>query len=450
MNRDEIFSVPHSEQAEQAVLGGLLLDNDAVDRMGDLEAGHFYAHGHRTIFTAITSMIVAGKPADVLTTFEALERSGKLEEVGGLPYLNSLAQNTPSAANIHRYAQLVRDRAVERALLVATQQLGELAFSDLTIDEKLDKAQSIIAGVAERKSPTDPKMLGDLLPGLLESLERRAEGNDRAIATGFAPVDRVLNGGFRRGNLVIVAGRPSMGKSALGADMGLNMAEAGYGVLLWTGEMSAEECVARAIANRGKASLPQIMGQIQDATWPHITHGLEVSQNLAFAVDETAAITLLQLRMKAKTHKRKHGLDVLIVDYLGLMSGGDGDKRYEQIGYYSRGLKALAKELGIVVIALAQLNRKSEERSDKKPVLSDLRDSGEIEQDADTVILCHRPEMHDPNNEQLKGLAEILIRKQRNGPLADILMRYRGDIVRFFEWEGRAPTIEPRGRGFGG
>lgn len=295
-----------------------------------------------------------------------------------------------------------------------------------------------------------PRMIREVMSDFIESVAPRAGGLQTAIATGIEGIDRLLNGGMRPGQLVIVAGRPSMGNTALSTDIGLNMSSA-VSVLNFSMEMESQEIAARALANRGRVDLAQLMGRINENdtdTWNRVTHGTIVLRDLTFAIDDTAAISLLELCLKAKPRKRKHGLDTIIVDYLGLMTGGDGDKRHEQIGSYSRGLKDLAKEMGVVVIALAQLNRKVEERPDRRHMLSDLRDSGEIEQDADTVMLVRRPEMYELENHELKGFAEVLVRKHRSGSLGDIPLNFDGPTCRF--QLGSAPPRTQHRRGIEG
>lgn len=437
-----LFSV----EAEQAVLGGLLLDNDAVDRINGLDPAHFYRDDHRVIFTQILQLVVANRPADVVTVFEALQAAGRADRAGGLGYLSDMAHRTPSAANIGRYAEIVRDRALLRETAVAARKVLELVETPSAMKgtEIVDKAQALLAHLAQIGVRREPKFLRDLMTAFVEDVDQRATGTvESAIPTGLESLDQALNGGLRRGNLVIVAGRPSMGKTALTTDIGLNIS-VDYGVLLLSMEMSDQEIVARALASRGGIPLSKLLGKIShgdDRAWIGLTNGIQHIDSLNFAVDDSPALTLLEVRMKAKAHQRKHGLDVLIVDYLGLMTGGEEKMRTQQIGAYSRGLKALAKELNVPVVALAQLSRKNEDRPDKKPILSDLRDSGDIEQDADVVMFVHRPEMYDPNNTDLKGYAEVLIRKQRNGALSDVPLLYRGALTKFEEWTGPLPML---------
>lgn len=435
----------HSVEAEQAVLGSLLLDNDAVDRINGLAPAHFWRDDHRVIFTAIVRLVTANRPADVVTVFEFLQTHGQTERVGGLPYLNALAQNTPSAANIARYAEIVRDKAMLRETAAAARKVLELVETPSALKgaEIVDRAQSLLAQLAQVGVTRGPKMLADLMVEFVEKVDERYHSRIQpGISTGIGSLDHALNGGFHDGNLIIVAGRPSMGKTALTTDIGLNMGDAGFSVLLDSMEMSDQEILARAVANRGGIGLSGLLsGRMSDSDWPRMTYAVQNIGNMRFAIDDSPAMSLLEVRTKAKAHQRKHGLDVLIVDYLGLMSGGEEKMRTQQIGAYSRGLKSLAKELNIPVVALAQLSRKSEDRPDKKPILSDLRDSGDIEQDADVVILVHRPEMYDPSNEALKGYAELLIRKNRNGALSDVPLLYRGAVTKFEEWPGPLPMV---------
>jgi len=444
---------PHSNEAEQSVLGALLRFNDVFDRVGDLQAKHFYREDHRVIYAEIVRMIGRGEPADVMTVWAALEGKGGAIGDDIAAYLNQLAQTVPSAANIAQYAAVVVDRALRRATMLLADSISGLAMSPKgkSADEILDAMQSMVTALAERRVRNEPRMIRDVVAEFIDGVARRSEGQDNTIPTGIPGIDRMLTGGgLRPGQLVIVAGRPSMGKSALTADVGLNMA-ADHSVLDFSMEMESQEIAGRAVASRGRVSLGKVMSQIPAddvVTWGGVTAGCIKLDALRFAIDDTPAISLLELRMKAKAWKRKHGLHVIIVDYLGLMSGGEGEKRHEQIGSYSRGLKALAKELGVAVIALAQLNRKVEDRPDRRPVLSDLRDSGELEQDADIVMLVHRPEMYEPENPGLRGYAEVLLRKQRGGEIGDIPLLFDGPTCSFSDWSGPPPAaIAPKSRG---
>lgn len=446
---------PHSIEAEQAVLGAILRFNDAFDRVGDLQAKHFYREDHRAIYAEIVQLVSTGQPADTMTVWAALQARGGAITDGLGAYLNQVAQSVPSSAHVTHYAKTVVDRALLRATMQVADKAAGLAQNPkgLSADQVLDQVQSMVTALAERRVRNEPRMVSAILAEFVDGIAKRSEGKDSAISTGIPELDRMLNGGFRAQQLIIVAGRPSMGKTALSSDIGLNVSEA-HSVLMFSMEMSGQEVAGRALANRGRVHLSKVMGKIDEGdrmAWDGVTSGCGRLATVRFAIDDTPAITLLELRLKAKAWKRKHGLDVIIVDYLGLMTGGDGDKRTDQIGSYSRGLKALAKELGVVVIALAQLNRKSEDRGDKRPILSDLRDSGEIEQDADVVILVHRPEMHSPNAEHLRGYCEAMIRKQRSGALGDAHLMFDGPTCRFSAWSGSLPREKeekPAQRGF--
>ena len=451
-NMAENVGAPQSIEAEQAVLGALLRVNDCVDKKGDLQAKHFIREDHRAIYTEIMRLVMAGQPADPVSVWASMEARGGAFTDGLGQYLNQLAQTVPSAANVGRYVAIVVDRALLRGVMHVADSINGLAQNTKgrSADEILDAMQTMVTTLAERRVRNEPKMIREILGDVVDGISDRADGGSIAMSTGMPAFDRLFNGGLRPGQLVIVAGRPSMGKTALTSDIGLNMAEH-YSVLNFSMEMEGQEIASRALANRGRVALSSILGQIgpeDSAAWAGVTAGVIKLDDVRFAIDDTPAITLLELRMKAKAWKRRHGLHVIIVDYLGLMTGGEGDKRHEQIGSYSRGLKALAKELGVAVIALAQLNRQVEGRPDKRPMLSDLRDSGEIEQDADIVMLVHRPEMYEPENEDVRGFAEVLVRKQRSGALGDIPLRFEGATCRFEQWTGGTPSpAAPRGRG---
>ena len=456
MNEQVHLAVPpHSIEAEHAVLGGLMRFNEGFDRLGDLQAKHFYREDHNAIFTTIVKLVSRGEAVDVVTVLAAMQAQGATFGPDLGSYLNQMSQSAPSAAGIATQANVIVDRALLRGVIAIGDKMAGLAYKPLgkSGDQVLDQAQSWITQLAERRVRNEPRMIRAVLAEFVDGVAQRSEGMDSTISTGQPDLDRILNGGFRPQQLIIVAGRPSMGKTALSSDIGLSIADE-HSVLMFSMEMSSQEVAGRALANRGQVPLAQVMGKIDagdKAAWDGISHGCIRLDEARFAIDDTPAITLLELRMKAKAWKRKHGLDVIIVDYIGLMSGGDGDKRTDQVGSYSRGLKALAKELGITVIALAQLNRKSEERTDKRPILSDLRDSGEIEQDADVVVLVHRPEMYKPDVPELRGYTEVLIRKQRSGALGDVHLLFDGPTAKFSKWFGpppAAPKVESSGAGF--
>lgn len=437
MNQNEA-QTPHSIEAEQSVLGALLLDNDAVDRMGDVRIEHFYRGDHRAIFSEIKRQISNGKQCDVVSVGVALGDS----IADGMEYLNSLAQNTPSAANIGRYADIVRDRALRRGLIAETSRLADLAFNPgaKTASEVLDVAQGAIAALAETRALREPVRASEAMIAHVDVLERRAEGKTSGIPTGLKGIDDLLNGGPNRGNLVILGARPSMGKTALSLNIAANVAR-DHGVLFLSQEMGFDELLDRTIAFLGRVSLSSVLsGRMDNDDWNGFTAGTAKLNELNLHLDEQPALTLLDVRSKARLIKRKHGLDLLVVDYLQLMTG-DGANRNSQIEEISRGLKALAKELNIVVLALSQLSRNAANMS--RPKLSDLRDSGAIEQDADIVMFLHRDEVDNPNT-HLRGIADVFIAKNRQGRIDDVTLAYEGMYTAFKEFNGQRPMQQEK------
>ncbi|MFC0168397.1 replicative DNA helicase [Pseudoduganella danionis] len=434
---------PQAIEAEQAVIGGLLRDNGAVDWMGDLRPGHFYRHDHRTIFTEILKQISSGMACDVISVGVALESSVP----DALPYLNAMAQSTPSAANIGRHAELVRDRALMRALLGATSELSELALSPngQTGAQVLDAAQAKLAALAERRSIREPVRASVAMITHIEEIDRRYEKKTSGIPTGFSQIDELLSGGPNRGALVILGARPSMGKTALSLNIALNVAR-DYSVLFLSQEMQNGELLDRAISALGRVPLGNVItGQLSEPEWQGFTAANARLQELNLHLDDQPALTLLDVRSKARLIKRKHGLDVVALDYLQLMAG-EGLNRNQQLEEISRGLKALAKELNIVIFALSQLSRNAANKS--RPQLSDLRDCGAIEQDADIVMFVHRDEVDNPQT-HLKGLADLFIAKNRQGRIDDVLLSYEGQYTQFSDAKGArpAPQVKRERRG---
>ena len=437
---------PHSAEAETSVLGGLLLDNAAWDRVGDLlTADDFYRAEHKLVFTAVSGLIVANAPADVVTVFERLKSQNKADEVGGLPYLNSLAQYVPSAANIQRYAHIVRDNSVRRKMLTAADAISTSAFDPQgkPTETLLDDAGAAISALTAGNTASDWQSMDAAIVAVLDHMEARAEGKDDSLPTGLADLDELLDGGLRAGQLVIIGARPAMGKSAMAVSIGLNMAERGCSVGMFSLEMPGSELARRQLAMKSKVHLSKIKRaeRLETHEWTRITEGCDALRNLKFQISETPGITINQLRSRTRKLKRQHGLDLLIVDYLGLMGQTNPkDNRNTALGEATRGMKNLAKELNIPIICLAQLGREVEKRAGARPILSDLRDSGEIEQDADIVIFIDRPAMRDPAlGEDWKYYAEAIVAKQRNGSTGGVPLRYIGEHVTFLDWSGPIP-----------
>lgn len=444
---------PHSLESEQSVVGGLLLDNQAWDRIGDvIRAEDFYRYDHRVIFEHIAKLIDGSKPADVITVYESLQSSGKAEDVGGLAYLNSLATNTPSAANIRRYAEIVRDRAVLRRLITISDDIATTALNPQGKDTKtiLDEAESKIFKIAE-DGARGAGGFQDLQPVLSKVVERIDELYHRdstsditGISTGFVDLDSKTSG-LQPGDLIIVAGRPSMGKTAFSLNIGEHVAvEEGHAVAVFSMEMGATQLAMRLLGSVGRLDQHRLRtGRLTDEDWPRLTYAVEKMQNAQLFIDETPALSSMEVRARCRRLARQCGqLGLVIIDYLQLMgSSSPGENRATEISEISRSLKGLAKELNCPVIALSQLNRSLEQRPNKRPVMSDLRESGAIEQDADVILFIYRDEVYNPDSPD-KGTAEIIIGKQRNGPIGAIRVTFLGMYTKFENYAGPQPESE--------
>ncbi|MBW9334563.1 replicative DNA helicase [Herbaspirillum sp. RU 5E] len=437
----ELFNL----QAEQSVLGALLLDNDAFDRMGDLRAEHFYRADHRIIFSEILAQVGAGRPCDVVSVMDSL--AGKVDDC--LPYLNAIVQNTPSSANIGRYASIVRDKAVKRALVTFSEELGaQASTSHEDASSIVDSASSKLEKLAAARIKQEPVQVRDDLVRFMEQLEQRIDGNGpKPICTGFPDVDKRLSGGMRRGELVVIAARPKMGKTAFALNVANNVS-VDHSVLVLSMEMPKDQIHERNLASIGRIQLDRLLQPktLEDPDWVRMTHALTKLNDMNISIDDQGGLRLLDVRMKAKQVKRRHGLDLLVIDYLQLMYG-DGDNRNAQIEGITRGLKALAKELGIVIVLLSQLNRELEKRPNKRPQPSDLRDSGAIEQDADAVLFLYRDEVYNPDSMD-RGICEVNVALCRQGAPGVVGLAYIGEHTRFESlatWEPpRAKAVAPR------
>lgn len=441
---NDIKMPPHSIPAEQSVIGAILRDNDAFDRIGDLRSEHFYLADNATIFAALAKFIGAGKSVDVVSMMVALD--GKIHDAGS--YLNEMAQSTPSSANIARYAAIVRDKAVKRALISFGRETAEAGMS--SPDDAMamvDAASSRLEKLAEARTAIEPTRASDGMSAHIEEIERRMDGGGRAISTGYPALDARLSGGMRGGDLIVLAGRPKMGKTALALNIATNAAVDHAGLVL-SMEMPKSQLHDRNLASLGGIPLANLMQptDMTDQDWAGLTHATIKIQSLNLYLDDQGGLRLIDVRMKAKGVKRRHGLDFVIVDYLQLMEG-DGDNRNTQIEGITRGLKALAKELDVAIILLSQLNRKLEERPDKRPKPSDLRDSGSIEQDADAVILLYRDEVYNPDTRDT-GICEIDVALCRQGKPGRVALAYEGEYTRFKSLERTwlGPTQVPEKR----
>lgn len=448
---------PHSEESESSVLGGLLLNNGAWDSVSEiLSAEDFYRHEHRLIFASLSSLLKAGQAADAVTVYGRLEGLGKHAEAGGLVYLTQLSQYVPSAANIRRYAETVKERALLRHLIAAADEISSSAFNTegATVAQVVDQAQQRMLALTAGSRQADDWT--GIYEGMLEHsqvLERRNNGQLEAWSTGLSDLDEYLEGGMRPGELVIVGARPSMGKTALGLSIGVHMARA-RPVAVLSMEMSKLEVNDRLTAMLGHVSMSSVKRPRKGAGlhWGMVLEGVERAKELRLHVSDQAGLNINQVRSKARNAKRLFGLEVLVVDYIGLMTGLDAKaNRNAQLGEISRGLKNLAKELQVCVLCLAQLNRKAEERADGMPQMADLRDSGEIEQDADVILFIKRPIMADPDlGDEWKNYASLAVAKNRQGRCGVLDLAYIGDETRFDGWAGPAPVKQQASKYRGG
>jgi replicative DNA helicase len=433
---------PHSIEGESSVLGGLLLDNSAWDRVGDLLVdSDFYRYEHRLIFGAVGALINATKPADVITVFEQLQSQGKADEIGGLTYLNSLAQYVPSASNIRRYAEIVRERSILRKLVSASDEIATAAFNPQGkgVDKILDEAEQKIFNIGEEGSRMKQgfQAMDTLVVQLLDRVQEMADNpNDiTGVPTGFYDLDRMTSG-LQAGDLIILAARPSMGKTSLAINIAEHVAlNEGLPVAVFSMEMGASQLAVRIVGSIGRIDQTHLRtGRLTDDEWPRLTEAIEKLRNVSLNIDETPGLTTSELRANARRLARQCGkLGLIVVDYLQLMSVSSGmsdENRATAVGEISRGLKMLAKELQCPVIALSQLSRGVESRTDKRPMMSDLRESGAIEQDADVIMFIYRDDYYNKDSKE-PGVSEVIISKQRNGPTGTVKLAFVKPLTKF-------------------
>ena len=435
--------LPYSVEAERAVLGGIMLKNDAWDLVAGLVLQEdFYQTEHQLIFKTIKDLQDLGKPIDLITVQDTLEGNGDLPELvklGGKDYLTQLAQETPSVANIESYAEIIKQRSNLRKLITAVDQISKTAreSDSSSSDQVIDNAEERILSLRDDfKRSAGPKEIRDLLGPVYSFIQEANESGDSLIgvSTGFSEIDEITLG-FQRSDLIVIAGRPSMGKTALALNIAENVArQTDQTVLIFSMEMSAEQVVRRFISSIANIDLQRLMrGQLQDNDWEGIDKALSVLSNKKILLDDTPALSPTELRARSRRVKRENkDLAMIVVDYIGLMQiPGKSENRVTEISEISRSLKALAKELDVPVVAISQLNRAVESRPNKRPILSDLRDSGAIEQDADVIAFLYRHEYYDRNDLENKGKAEINIAKQRNGPTRTTSLAFRDSVARF-------------------
>lgn len=438
---------PHNLEAEEAVLGALLIDPDAIIRVAQfLVADDFYVERHGWIYAAIRELYERREPADLVTLTDELERRNQLDQIGGPTYVTRLLNATPTSIHVEFYARIVERTAVLRRLIDAAGQIARLAYED-TEDarEVVDQAEVIIFNVAARHANQDLRPIRQVLDQYFDRIEYlyQHRGEMIGVPTGIADLDKLL-GGMQRSDLLILAGRPGMGKTSMALSMALHASRRWQKrVAIFSLEMSDEQLVQRLIsAETGIDSQRLRMGDIREDEWSTLIQATELLSNTEVHIDDTPAISVLELRAKARRLYAEHGLDLLIVDYLQLMRGeGRNENRQQEISFISRSLKGLARELNIPVISLSQLSRQVESRHDKRPMLSDLRESGSIEQDADVVMFIYRDEVYNPDTE-FPNIAEVIVAKHRSGPTGVFSVYFKKHLAQFVDLEVRRLTMD--------
>lgn len=435
-----------SIRAEQAVLGSLLVDNDSIDRCTDLDASHFYRDDHRMIFAEIQRQVASGKRADPMTLMNAL--SDRVQDC--LKYCATLRMSAASAANIAHHAEIVREKADKRALVAIGIEAQELAASHKDSSSCVDMVASKLELLTQRKTQFDPKLIGDTMVDYLTMIQNRMSGMHKPIATGYQHFDELMGGGLERGTLTVVAGRPGTGKTAFGLGIARNVARAGGISAMYSMEMAAAQLNDRNMAAIGKIPLAWLRSPSEDDRdspyWTQLSYATQQAAGMKMWIDEQAGMNMLELRAKSRKIKRKGGLDLLVIDQLSFISGGDSEQEWQNVGKYTRGIIEVAKSLDIAVVLLAQLNRKCEDRKDKRPIMSDLAASGSIEQDAANIVFLYRDVLWNPETQD-RDIAEVISAKQRQGQPGTIGMHYNGAYTMFedlpYRWERKVQKEEP-------
>lgn len=448
----ELKVPPHAIEAEQAVLGGLMLDNNAWDRVADrVGEQDFYRLDHRVIYRIMSDLVLQSKPLDIITVSEALERSKELDIVGGLNYLGGLAKNTPTSANIEAYADIVRERSILRRLIEVGGEITESAFDPggRKARELLDDAERKVFSIAPQGghgTSAGPEHIAEILARTVDRIDTlfHAKSPITGIPTGFTDFDN-MTAGLQASDLIIVAGRPSMGKTALAMNFAEHAVMKGEGaVLVFSMEMPADSLAMRILSSMGRIEQQRLRtGQLEDDDWPRVSAAISMMSSKKLLIDDSGALSPFEVRARARRVAREQGgLSLIVIDYLQLMRvPGHSEHRAAEISEISRSLKALARELNVPVVVGSQLNRGLEQRPDKRPMMSDLRESGAIEQDADLIAFIYRDEVYDKNSND-KGTAEIIIGKQRNGPIGTVKLTFLGQYARFENYSADSRAME--------
>ena len=435
---------PQNLDAESSVLGGILLENEAVNQVLELlRPEDFYRESHRKVFRAIVELSDRSEPVDLITLSDCLKSRGELEAVGGTAYLASLADFVPTAANISHYARIVREKSILRSLITTATEIATRGYEEQgNVEEFLDSAEKVIFDISEKKIKASFVAVGDMIKDTLKTVEKLYERKEMVtgVPTGYNDLDK-LTAGLQPAELIIVAGRPGMGKTAFALNIAANAAFTGAGVAVFSLEMAKEQLVLRMLCSEARVDSSKVRsGYLGERDFPQLAKAAGRLHEAPIYIDDTPAISVLELRAKARrlVRDRSKKIGLIVVDYLQLMRGmGTASNREQEISEISRSLKALAKELSVPVIALSQLNRRVEDRGDRRPMMSDLRESGAIEQDSDVIIFIYRDEVYNKSDESKKGLAEIIVAKQRNGPIDTVTLTFLNEFTRFENYTER-------------
>lgn len=431
-----------NREAEQSVIGALLKQPDAFDQIYWLTSSMFFENVHQSIYSAIIEMVQANQAVDIITVAENLDSKSKLIQIGGIAYLGSLIQNSHGSANIKRYAEIIQEKHIERLLDTVIDEIRTDLLANGDIYKKLNRAQAKLMAISEKSEGSAPQFVADVLPSRMDRIDDAFNGKIKMLSTGLKDLDGMLGGGMENGSLVIVAASSSMGKTSLAVQLAEAIQTKEGVALVFTIEMVNGMIVDRIISAKSKIPSTKLRtGRLDDEDWDRLIHSVDAIKQLNMMVDDSTS-TLNAMRATSRTIKRKHGLNCIVVDYIGLMLSEEDntkrDTREQEISNITRGLKGLAKELGIPVIALSQLNRKVADRANKRPVMSDLRDSGAIEQDADVIMLIYRDDYYNSDSEY-KGMAEINIAKNRNGATGAVMTTFDKEHTIFLDYAGGMP-----------
>lgn len=439
--------VPHNTEAEEAVLGSLLIDPEALFQVSAfLKPDDFYIQKNDWIYATILNLHERREPIDFVTVCDDLEREGRLEEIGGAAYVTQLINAVPSAIHCEAYGRIVEQAAIRRRLINAASRIAQLAYQeDQDVDLTVDRAEQALFSVSERRITRDLAPVQEVIRRYYDRIEYLYDHQDEplGVPTGFIDLDRLL-GGLQRSDLILIAARPSVGKTSLGISVARHAADLGQHVAIFSLEMSSEQVVQRMVsAETGIDAQRLRLGDLQEREWPLFVQATGRLSDLPLYIDDTPSISVLQMRTKARRLHAEHGIDLILVDYLQLMTAGDmrSEGRVQEVSYISRSLKGLARELDVPLVAISQLSRAVEQRSDKRPILADLRASGSLEQDADVVMFIYRDEMYNPDTDR-PNIAEVIIAKHRNGPTGTIQLFFRDRLAQFLDAETRQEPVQ--------